>query len=61
MVKGDFFRSMKDAGVFLGREVKTEGFFWVAKKELRDFLGGMLKKVVIFLGRQILKLLFFGV
>ena len=34
---------MKDAEIFLGREKKTEGFFWVAKKELEDFLG-MLKK-----------------
>ena len=29
--------------------------FWVAKKGLRNFLG-MLKKVVILLGRKILKL-----
>ena len=34
-----FFGSMKDAGIFWGREKKTEGFFWVAKKELRDFFG----------------------
>ena len=55
MAKGDFFGSMKDAGIFLGREKKTEGFFGVAKKELRDFFG-YAKKVVIFVGRQILKL-----
>ena len=56
LAQSDFFGSMKDAGIF----------FWVAKKKQRDFLGlrkmdqgilgGMLKKVVIFLGRQILKL-----
>ena len=45
---------MKDARIFLGRE-KNRGIFWVAKKGLRDFLG-YAKKVVIFLGRQILKL-----
>ena len=44
LAKGDFFGSMKDAGIFLGRK----------KKELRDFFG-YAKKVVIFLGRQILK------
>ena len=35
----DLFGSMKDAGIFLGHEKKTEGFFLVAKKGLRDFLG----------------------
>ena len=40
---------------FFGVAKKTEGFFWIAKKGLRDFLG-FAKKVVIFLGRQILKL-----
>ena len=25
--------------IFLGREKKTEGYFWVAIKGLRDFLG----------------------
>ena len=39
-----FFGSMKDVGNFLGRENRTKGFFAIAKK------------VVIFLGRQILKL-----
>ena len=38
-----------------GSRRKTERSFWVVKKGLRDFLG-MLKKVVIFLGRKILKL-----
>ena len=38
----DFFGSMKDARIFLGRE-KKEGFFGVAKKRPRDFLG-ILKK-----------------
>ena len=46
---------MKDAGIFLGCEKKTEVYFWVAKKGLRDIFG-YAKKVVIFLGRQILKL-----
>ena len=40
---------------FFGSRKKTEEFFWIAKKGLRTFWG-MLKKVVIFLGRQILKL-----
>ena len=34
---------------------KTEGSFWVVKNGLRDFLG-YVKKSVIFLGRQLLKL-----
>ena len=55
LAKGDSFGSMKDAGIFLGRKKKTEGSFWVARKELRDFFG-YAKKVVSFLGRQILKL-----
>ena len=38
LVKSDFFGSIKDAGIFLGRE-KTEGFFWVSKKVIRDFFG----------------------
>ena len=46
---------MKDTGIFFGSRRKIEGFFWVAKKGIRDFLG-YDKKVVIFLGRQILKL-----
>ena len=41
---------MKDAGIFLGRKKKTEGFFWVAIKGLRDFILGYAKKVVIFFG-----------
>ena len=45
---------------FFGSRKKTDGFFWVAKNGLKDFLG-MLKKVVIFLGRQILKLWSFWV
>ena len=55
MVKSNFLGSMKDAGMFLGIEKKKQGFFWVAKKGLRDFFG-YAKKVVIFGGRQILKL-----
>ena len=30
--QSDFFGSMKDAGIFLGREEK-QGFFWVVKKD----------------------------
>ena len=38
LAKSEFLGSMKNAGVFLGREKKT-GIFWVAKKGLRDFFG----------------------
>ena len=34
-----FLGLRKDAEIFLGCEKKTEGFFWVAKKGLRDFFG----------------------
>ena len=54
LAKSDFFGCMKDAGIFLGSG-KNQRFFWVAKKGLKDILG-MLKNVVIFSGRQILKL-----
>ena len=47
LAKVDFLGSMKDTGISLGRKKKTEGFFGVAKKELRD-LFGYAKKVVIF-------------
>ena len=40
--------------IFLGLE-KKQGFFWVAKKGLRDIFG-YVKKGSDFLGRQILKL-----
>ena len=33
------FGSIRDARIFLGRKKNTEGFFWVAKKGLRDFFG----------------------
>ena len=42
-------------GFFGVSKKKTEGSFWVAKKGLRDIFG-YAKKVVIFSGRQILKL-----
>ena len=29
LAKGDLFGSMKDAGIFLGREKRTKGFFGV--------------------------------
>ena len=60
MAKSAFFRSMKDTGIFLGHEKKAEGFLWVEKKVLRDFLG-YAKKRSDFLSRQILKLEFFWV
>ena len=60
LAKSDFFRSMKDARIFLGCEKKQRDFLVVAKKDKGNFLG-MLKKVVIFWGRQILKLRSFWV
>ena len=39
-----------------GSQKKTEGFWGVAKKGLRDFLGYAKKGSDFFLGRQILKL-----
>ena len=38
LAQSDFLGSVKDAEIFLGRE-KTDGFFWVAKKGLRDIFG----------------------
>ena len=56
LAQSDFFGSMKDARIFWVAKEK-QGFFWVAKKGLRDFLGYVKKNLVlIFLGRQILKL-----
>ena len=55
LVKSDFFGYMKYGGIFLGYEKKAGFIFGVAKNGLRDFLG-YTKKVVIFLGSQILKL-----
>ena len=46
---------MKDAGIFLVRD-KNRGIFLGCEKGLRDFFRYAKKKVVIFLGRQILKL-----
>ena len=48
LAKSDFVGSMKDAGIFLGRE-KKEGFLWLAKKGLRDFLG-VCQKISDFFG-----------
>ena len=58
--KGDFLGLWKTAEIFLGREKKTEGSFWVAKKGQRDifgyakkssgFLGQTNSEVVIFWG-----------
>ena len=33
LAKSDIFGSMKDAGIFLGPKKKTEGFFWVVRKD----------------------------
>ena len=52
--KSDFFGSMKDAGIFRGREKRW--IFLGCKKRTKGFFWGMLEKVVIFLGRQILRL-----
>ena len=59
LAQSDFFGSMKDAGIFLGHK-KNRGFLGLRKKDWGIFWG-MLKKVVKFLGRQILKLWFFWV
>ena len=61
LAQNDFFGSMKYAGIFLGRKKKQRDFFGLRKKDQGIFLS-MLKKVVIFLGRQILKnfVIFFG-
>ena len=37
LAKSDFLGSVKDAGIFLGREKKTEGFFWLQKKRIKGF------------------------
>ena len=52
LAKSDCLGSMKDAGIFLGRERKTEGFGGgggVARKGLRYFLA-MLKNSSDFFG-----------
>ena len=46
---------MKDVGIFLGREEEQRDFLGCKKRTIRDFFM-YAKKVVIFLGRQILKL-----
>ena len=54
LAKSVFSGSMKNAGMFLGCKKRTKGYFWV-KKRTKGVLV-MLKTVVIFLGRRILKL-----
>ena len=44
VAQSEFFGSMKHAGIFLSHKKKTEGFFWVAKQGLRDFLVYAKKK-----------------
>ena len=58
LAKSDFWVCERCQDFFRLRKI-TERFLGVAKKGLRDFFG-YAKKVVIFLGRQILKLWFFG-
>ena len=41
---------------FLGSRKKQRDFWGLRKKGLRDFLGYAKKNVLIFIGRQILKL-----
>ena len=55
LAKGEFFVSIKDAGIFLDREKKNGGIFLGCEKKTKGYFLGMLKKVVIFLSRQILK------
>ena len=55
MAQRDFFGSMKDVSIFLGRKKNQRDFFGLQKKDMGIFLG-MLKNVVILLGRQVLKL-----
>ena len=50
------FLSLKYAEIFLGREKKNRGISGVVKKRTKGFFLVMLKKLVILLGRQILKL-----
>ena len=42
--------------IFLGHEKKQRDFLGLQKKELEGIFWGYAKKVVIFMGRQILKL-----
>ena len=45
LAKSNIFGFMKDAGIFLGHEKKTQGFFWVVKKGLtKENLFGYAKK-----------------
>ena len=53
LANNDFFGSMKDAGIFLGCKKRIRGVFLSCEKRTKGFFGGMLKKIVIFWGRQI--------
>ena len=55
LAQSDFFWVYEIRRDFFGSQKKTEGFFGLRKKEQEIFLG-MLKTVVIFVGRHILKL-----
>ena len=48
MAKSDLFGSMKDAGIFFGREKKNRGTFLGSEKRTKEFFLDMLKKLVIF-------------
>ena len=39
LAKSDFFGSMKDARIFLGREKNPEGFFLSYGKRTKEFFG----------------------
>ena len=39
LAQTNFFGSMKDAGIFLGRKKNQKDFLGLRKKGLRDFLG----------------------
>ena len=70
MAKRDYFESMKDAGIFLGRENNRDFFGYCTFYQLKlttssiycrcAIFWGYAKNVGMFLSRQILKLGFWG-
>ena len=44
LAKGDFFGSMKDAGIFLGRDKKRRDLFGLRKENQGIFFGYAKKK-----------------
>ena len=55
LAQSDFFGVYERRRHLFGSWKNNRGIFWVVKKGLRDFLD-TLKNVVIFWGRQIMKL-----